>query len=231
VACALGLVVRARAADWTIIKGAASTAMDTSAATELKRYVEQMTGRMVPIITDKQSPSTTNVFLVGKAETNTLIQDLAARKLIKVSATDPGPQGFINKTVDADGKHYVVLAGCDELGAQYAVYDFLESYCKVGFLLDGDNVPSLASLEVKDLDVSKKPFCAFRQQSVYGKGKFWYGSGTWTSLSTFEKDGYKAGWKDFIDWMIKKKAERSLSQERVFQHRLYSWVSRTKQPR
>jgi hypothetical protein len=204
-ALVLALGPSAPAGEWAIVKGAASTGMDSLAAAELQRYVEQMTGKQVPIITDKQSPSTTNVFLVGKAETNTIIQDLAVRKLITISATDPGPQGFINKTVDADGKHYVVLAGCDELGAQYAVYDFLESYCKVGFLLDGDNVPSSASLEVKNLDVSKKPFCAFRQQSVYGKGKFWYGSGTWTDLSTFEKDGYRTGWKDFIDWMIKKK--------------------------
>lgn len=198
-------VVQGCAADWTVVKGSAPTAMDSLAATELQKYVGQMTGKRVPVITDDQTPTTSGIFLVGKVETNRIIKDLARRRLVKITATEPGPQGFINKTVDADGKHYVVLAGCDELGVQYAVYDFLESTCKVGFLLDGENVPSVESLEVKELDVSKRPFCAFRQQSVYGKGKLWYGFGTCASLTTIEKDGYRTGWRDFIDWMLKKK--------------------------
>ncbi|MBM4048035.1 MAG: hypothetical protein FJ279_23280, partial [Planctomycetes bacterium] len=193
------------AADWTIVKATASTEMDSLAASELRKYVGLMTGNRPPIITDTQMPATASVFLVGKAETHRAIRDLAGRGLVRLSATEPGPQGFINKTVDADGRHYVVLAGGDDLGVQYAVYDFLESFCKVGFLLDGEHVPRVESLEVKALDVSKKPFCQFRQQSAYGKCKLWYGAGTWPSLSTFEKDGYKTGWKDFIDWMIKKK--------------------------
>ncbi|MCX6910683.1 MAG: Ig-like domain-containing protein, partial [Verrucomicrobia bacterium] len=163
-------------ADWTIIKGAASSAMDSLAADELKKYVEQMTGKTVALITDAETPTGTNVFLVGKAATNTKIADFVSRALIAISPTNPGTEGYINKTVDDGGKHYVVLAGCDDMGAQYSVYNFLESYCKVGFLLDGDTVPHVDPLVVTNLDVSRKPFTKYRIQSVYGKGKLWYGA-------------------------------------------------------
>lgn len=199
------MTISSAASDWTIVKGTNASPMDSFAADELQRYVKQMTGKAIPIILDTESPDVGSLFLVGKAETNKKIKELAERGLINVSSTAPGPEGFINKTADDDDKHYVVLAGCDELGVQYAVYDFLENYCKVGFLLDGENIPHLDSLKVENLDVSKKPFCPFRQQSVYGKGKLWYGFGTCFLLTTIEKDGYKTGWKDFIDWMIKKK--------------------------
>ncbi len=200
--------INAEGVEWTIMKGSASTGMDSFAANELKRYLEQITGNKVPIITDTETPPTDNIFLVGKVETNSIIRDLAVQGLIKVSADVPGPEGFINKALDANGKHYVVLAGCDELGIQYAVYDFLENYCKVGFLLDGDHVPSKTDLKVTKLDVSKKPYCSFRQHSAYGKSKLWYGAGTWIApliTDKFELDGYRTGWKDFVDWMIKKK--------------------------
>lgn len=190
---------------WCIVQGQQADVMEQFAASEFQRYLQQMTGQRVPLLSDSDGPFTGNVFLVGKPGNHRLMRGLRDRKLITLDADKLGPEGFIQKTLDDGGRRYVVLAAGGDLGIQYAVYDFLETVCHVGFLLDGDHVPRVESLEVPVLDVMKKPFSAYRSQSVFGKGKLWYGNGTWPGLMTFEQDGYRTGWRDFIDWMVKKK--------------------------
>lgn len=197
--------VHKQAGPWCIVRGQQADAMEQLAASELQRYLQQMTGQAFPLLVESDAPPTGNVFLIGKPGNHRLLRAFRDRKLITLNADKLGPEGFIQITMEDGGRHYVVLAAIGDLGIQYAVYDFLETICHVGFFLDGDQVPRVKSLEVPDLDVTKKPFCAFRSQSVYGKGKLWYGNGTWPGLITFEQDGYRTGWRDFIDWMVKKK--------------------------
>ena len=121
-----------------IVIGAKATSIEHYAARELQRYLYQLSATLpeIAFATDNRRGP---VFLLGRAETNPAIQRLVDAGQLTVSDKDPGPQGYVLKKFDADGREgRIVIAGSDALGCLYGVYGLLEDYYGLGFYLGGD---------------------------------------------------------------------------------------------
>ena len=103
-------------------------------------------------------------FLIGRTADHPLIARLAAEGKIKVSRdADPGPQGYVLKTVSLGGQPALAIVGGDEVGCLYGVYGLLEDHYGVGFYLGGDVLPDGKSpLAVVKVDERKRPAVAVR---------------------------------------------------------------------
>ncbi|MDY7010331.1 MAG: alpha-N-acetylglucosaminidase TIM-barrel domain-containing protein [Planctomycetota bacterium] len=166
--------------------------LEALAASELSRYVKEITGIAIPVVTGKDEAvkKLSNLVLLGKADTNSLIEKLARAKLLKLSSAFPGSDGFVIKTITSGKKNYLVLGGSTDRGTLYAVYHFLEKICRVGFFWDGERVPSMEALSVKDTDIVERPYFPERCSMV--------SSYAWVYWNTSD-------WKREVDWLAKKK--------------------------
>ncbi len=135
--------------DYVIVVPDAPIPSVAYAARELASFVEQITGVLLPIITDKKPPGPYEILLGAN---NTHIADLGFRL-----PTDPWvDDGF---SVVTSGST-LVLAGDEPRGTLYAVYEFLEQQ-GVRFLApDVTRVPKLKLLAVEPLREVHRP--AFR---------------------------------------------------------------------
>ena len=66
-------------------------------------------------------------------------------------------EGFVVAGADVGGVKLVALAGQKPLGCLYAVYDYLERDCGVGFFQDGEHVPHLATLPAEAAERIEQP--------------------------------------------------------------------------
>ena len=183
-----------------ILLGADPTSIEKHAAKELKKYIEQMSGAELKIMTGIENAviKVQNVVLIGRAETNPKIKELYDKDVIHLSPEHPGSDGFIIKTIthnpsfSSADKDYLVIGGSVDRGTLYAVYHLLERELNVGFFEDGDRVPEAETIVV-NCDIAEKPYFEFRGAMTNGpqsrNAAFWG-----------EKE-----WKQEIDWLLKKK--------------------------
>ena len=145
-----------------VVVGVNATSIERYAARELQRYVYQVSGRPPHIVTDL-----TNVhrpsFVVGQRHTNRLLKKLVADGHLKLSPKDPGPEGYVLKTIQIDGPPLLAIGGCDDVGCLYGVYGLLEDYYHVGFNLGGDILPAKnTDAAFPQVDERKSPAMAIR---------------------------------------------------------------------
>ena len=143
-----------------IVYGEQARSGEVHAAHELARDLEKVygfAGQVVSARDWKPSDKDGAVFLTGTVETNSRIKELADRGGIKVSASDPGPEAFVIKSFPAEGR--VVIAGCDERGALYGVYE----YSKICLGIDpfeywtGKKPAKRDRLELPEINIRKPP--------------------------------------------------------------------------
>jgi alpha-N-acetylglucosaminidase len=169
--------------------------IDRHAAEELSKFVEEMTGTGLDIVhTGSYSAgNANNLILIGRQETNELTADLTAKGKIKLSESQPGGDGFTVKTVSDASRNYLILGGSCDRGNLYAVYDFLEEECGVGYFWDGDRVPRKATLTFSSIDRTERPYFTRR---------FYFGACAWTYTTKYWD---KKAWIHEYDWMAKRK--------------------------
>jgi len=145
-----------------IVVGAKASEMERYAAKELQRYLYQISGTLLPIETSVAGGEAAT-FVIGTRQSNPRIEKLAAAGQLHLTANDPGPQGYVLKSV-ADGKHATLaIAANDDVGCLYGVYGLLEEHFGVGFSLGGDVLPEAkSSLALPELDERKTPAVAVR---------------------------------------------------------------------
>lgn len=176
----------------SVVLGPNATKVESHAAEELGSYVRRLTG--VSLTVQRQlGKSGGSIVLIGRTETNPVIAELVRRGKLELSTDKPGLDGFIVKTVEDAGRTYLVLGGSTDRSSIYAVYDFLERFCHVGFFWDVERVPRAKSLVFERIDFTSRPYFENRQNM---QGCAWgYSAAYW-------------GWKDWkreIDWTAKKK--------------------------
>jgi len=164
--------------------------LEKHATEELAKYVKAITGFEPEMTTDKDAvEDMKTVVSVGQ---NAIANSLLESGDLKLPE-DLGDEGFVVKTVKADGKNYLVILGGSPRGTLYAVYHYLESVCKVGFFWDGERIPKIDQLPVENIDIIEKPRFGIRkylQGCVFGYTTYWWGVDEW---------------KREIDWAAKKK--------------------------
>ena len=135
-------------------------------AAEIQRYLELLTGGLLPIVTEPGAAPAGGVIMVGGPQANDTVGGLAERGALDLGGlTADG--AYLLKSIDLDGRGCVVAAGRDDAGTMYAAYELLERLGVV-FQLTGDIVPERKpDLELPDLDVTAAPARKFRGVHVW----------------------------------------------------------------
>lgn len=169
-----------------IVVGKKASEMERYAVRELQRYWYQLSGTL-PEVRTGATGNANILFVVGTKDSNPQVGET-----VSVSPEDPGPQGYVLKTVAQDGKRVLVIAGSDEAGCLYGVYGLLEDHLGVRFYLGGDVLPERnPDLKIPDLDERKKPLASIR------------GFLPWTNFPQSATVYSWEDWKFIIDQMAK----------------------------
>ncbi len=121
---------------------------------------------------------------------NRVTESLIKKEFVALP-NDLGEEGFIVKAIKANGIEYLILCGGSPKGTLYAVYHYLEKFCRVGFFGDEEYIPKLDEIPTKNVDVLEKPRWPERQyllSVVYSYSTYWW---SWKE------------WKQEIDWAAK----------------------------
>lgn len=140
----------------TIILADNASQQVKSAATVLSQYIKESSGVNVPIA-EKPTPSTKVQIHVGRSN--------------YVDKHKSGLQGMNNGdgfTIDFPDNSNIVIVGVTDWGTEFGVYEFLERYLGVRWLLPtkaGDYVPSLSRIDVPIQTVKQLPVFLYRNLS------------------------------------------------------------------
>jgi len=188
---------------YALVIGCEASPLERLGADELKAYGERITDIPIRLVKDDEAISDRKedrIFVLGTAESNRLIAEFEQKGVVDLSESVLGEQGFRIKTIEEDGRKWLLLCGRKPIGAMYAVYHYLETYCGVGFFVDGERIPQQEALPFGEIDDQVKPHFEHRGYLVHPN---------WTRpyvhccrLWSF------ADWKRLIDWMRRKRLNR-----------------------
>ncbi len=187
--------------EWFIVKPAKAEFLEERAATELAEYAGRILERAPAVVTDarvKRLVAGKTYFPIGSPERNELSRRLVDNGHLKpVRKVPRHPDAFVRVGEDVDGATVVLLAGRHPIGTLYAVYDYLERACGVGFFQDGEYIPQLRQLPVETVPVVEAPrfdnrlhFCWNAHRAIKKYHSFWW---------TLEE------WQREFDWMVKRR--------------------------
>lgn len=146
--------------DVVIITSKNASSQETLAAKEIRRYVYQRTGQLLPIKSDNLSSVESDVILLARKD-SPLFQELKNDDIQK-SMTELKGQQYLLKTIKLDDKKVVIICGGDDIGTLYAAYRFAE-HLGVRFYLHGDVIhDEKISLWLPKLDETAKPLFNLR---------------------------------------------------------------------
>ncbi len=162
--------------------------LEQFAATELQRYLKQMSGAELPIVADGQDLAHPFSFYIGETEKN-------LSRAIDISEETMGRDGFALHSVP-DG---ICIFGPDKLSPVFGVYEILERWFDVRWFMPisddvpadlAEHVPTRDTLQMGQVDLVVKPDFRVR----------WVGNGAWPlahRMNAFVKaDGEDVG----INW-------------------------------
>jgi len=136
---------------YSILISEAAPPSEQRAAGELQRFIEEMTGAHLPIITDAEEPGG-DLVLVGDSN--------QVRKLgLNIPFDTLGAEGFVLRTA---GEH-LVIAGGKPRGTMYGVYTFLDRLGCRWFTTEVSVIPKKPTLVIKPLNESQKPAFEYRE--------------------------------------------------------------------
>ncbi|MCX6622470.1 MAG: DUF4838 domain-containing protein [Acidobacteria bacterium] len=118
------------------------------AAAELQRFLAEMTGARLPVITDQAAPAGQAVIAVGES---------AFTRGLKV--TPPKGESYVLRTV---GKQ-LVIAGGRQRGTLYGVYGFLDKLGCRWFTRDVSRIPKRERLVIDPLNETHSPGFEYRE--------------------------------------------------------------------
>lgn len=133
-------------------------------AERLQHYVNEMTGRRLPIDANRNVPETAGDVFVLDLNGNSRTALLAGSARHELP---PNPGAFFIRTTERGEQRMVVISGRGLSGLGYGVFDYLERYCRVGFFADGVHVPRMSSVPMLGLDYTGVPAFEIRE-GFYG---------------------------------------------------------------
>jgi len=143
-------IVEAGAPLAAIVVPADASAQVLAAASLLTRYVKESSGAELPVVRGSEPDGALPAVCVHVGRT-----EFANRLGLKLDLMDD--DGFVIKVVDKAG---IVIAGPSDYGTEFGVYEFLERYLGVRWLMpgkDGDDVPAHPTIDVPVGEVRQEP--------------------------------------------------------------------------
>ncbi len=129
-------------------------------ASEVQRYVRELSGAELPIVTANTLPPHKTLIVLGGPKINPLAASAEQEQLVRFAGLKP--DGFVLRTVELEGIPAVIAGAGDEAGTMYAAYELLERLGIV-FQLTGDIIPQKKpDLAVPALDVRMEPQWKYR---------------------------------------------------------------------
>ena len=140
--------------NYRIIIGKDASEAEKTAASELRKYLKEMTGCTIPVAVDENTKAAESEILIGKTNRENGKNTIDREAL--------GTEGF---QISWSGKR-LVIAGGGERGTLYGVYAFLESLGCRFFAVDVEVVPKKKTITLSLTDtVIEKP--AFEYRDVF----------------------------------------------------------------
>ena len=137
--------------DYEIIISKDASEAEKTAASELQKYLQAMTGFQLPVMTDDERKAGKTEILIGRTNRE--------NGAYTVDREELGPEGF---HIFWSGKR-LVIAGGAERGTIYGVYGFLESLGCRYFAVDVETVPKKETITLSLKDAMKeKPVFEYR---------------------------------------------------------------------
>ncbi|MBM4043390.1 MAG: hypothetical protein FJ290_33300, partial [Planctomycetes bacterium] len=174
------LLARRGRAEAAIVVGEKASDFDRWVASELQRYLKQLSGAELPIVTSGKAPARTPLIAIGGPQGN----PLAATAQEKQQASFAGlkPDGFLLKRTELGGVPILLAGGNDEAATMYAAYELLERLGVV-FQLTNDIIPEKRpDLAMPALDVRTEP--AFKDRGMH----CWHGIRWYMGLADFRRE-------------------------------------------
>lgn len=157
-ASAQAYVIKDGSAKSVIVLPEGAQGLYRHSAEELQKYLGQLTGVRPEIVAPQdiaKQPKEIALLFVGGPEMNELVKKAA--EVGKISFKNLKPEGFLLKTIQVEGRSALVIAGNDEAGTLYGVYDWLERQGVV-FQITNDIIPQPKSVLVLNvLDIRSEP--------------------------------------------------------------------------
>lgn len=143
--------------DYKIAVGEEVTEMQEYAAKELRKYLFQLSGEDVEIVTAEPGMDLTNTFVLGTAGDNSLLEAVQT-EIDSIADTGAegheGEQGYVLKK----SGNTLYIAGTDDAGTLYGVYGLLDDYYGIGFYFSGDVIPQQKrALYMPEVNEAKTP--------------------------------------------------------------------------
>ncbi|MEP7375258.1 MAG: DUF4838 domain-containing protein [Chitinophagaceae bacterium] len=194
----------------TIVRPTDATPRENLAAEELQKYIQKISGAVLPIKSDNEKVKG-SLILIGGPERNKYTEEVITREKFDISV--PGPEGFMIKTF---GNNKLLLAGSSknpleyERGTLYAVYEFLEAnlgcsfsaYGKPGSGI-GEFVPVKKTVKTGPIDYTQaKADVSYRSAIISHYKDIPFDHGLGYSL---------------MDWLIKNRYNRILTMSTVYE--------------
>ncbi len=146
-----------------IVIGKDSGAFYRWVAGEVQRYVCELSGAELPIVTADALPTRRPLIVLGGPKSNPLAARAEQTQLVHFAGLKP--DGFVLKTIQLQGVPALVVGGNDEASTMYAAYELLERLGVV-FQLTGDIVPQKKpDLAFPSLDARIEPALKYRGMS------------------------------------------------------------------
>jgi hypothetical protein len=136
---------------YTIVLSAQASPSEHRAAHELQRFLDEMSGAKLPILTDEQ-PRKGNLILLGD---NTQLRKLK----VQIDFDQLGPEGFVLQTA---GPH-LIIAGGRQRGTMYGVYTFLDKLGCRWFTAEVSRIPKQPTIQLPTLKETHRPAFEYRE--------------------------------------------------------------------
>lgn len=121
-----------------IVVGKGSDPFYRWVAGEVQRYVKDLTGAELQVVSSDAIPTDKPLLLIGGPKANPLTA--AAEQTRGLNFSTLKPEGYIVQTIEHEGRSSIVIGGNDEASTMYAAYAFLEGL-GVAFQITGDLIP------------------------------------------------------------------------------------------
>lgn len=167
------------------------------AAEEFASFAKRVAGVQTQIAAvDQYQPANEDLtVLIGNDAVNPIVADLYLAQKTDRLGIRYGTDDYLIRTLESDGKQYMILAGGRPRSAIYAVYRYFELYCGCRWFWDGDRVPN-APLPVSGIDLVESPRFEYRGLRYFAH----------RSLHRFQAEQWSfEDWKAEIDWLLKKR--------------------------
>ncbi|MBE6892147.1 MAG: DUF4838 domain-containing protein [Ruminococcaceae bacterium] len=137
--------------DYVIVRGENAYISEVTASTELQKYLKQISGVEIPIVTDSTAPVEKEI-VVGK--TNREADG-------EFDRDELGEDGLVIKS---NGQK-LFLVGGEQRGTLYAVYEFLEAYLGCRFYtVDVEKIPEMKTIILDKIEEDKQiPVFEYRE--------------------------------------------------------------------